>query len=93
MLKAKKFDSNPAYVDKVTGPPGNVVTMATKPFDVYDYNWVRKAEFDLSVLETRKALNSTEPKSGIPCIFKEREPPKFPELSSEDYLYTYAFQK
>ena len=63
-----------------------------KPFEVNDYSWVRKADFDMLVLETEKALNSTEPNSGVPCLFKENASPKFPELSREDYLYTYAFQ-
>ena len=67
--------------------------MAMKQFEVYDYSWVRTAGFDMLVLETEKALNSTEPKSGVPCLFNENASPKFPELSAEDYLYTYAFQK
>ena len=85
---------NPTLDNVIAKPPGSVITMsATKPFDVYDYSWVRKAEFDLMVLETTKAFDSTASGSGVPCIFKERETPKFPELSSKDYLYTYAFQK
>ena len=68
-----QFTSNKVWHQKIDNvrPPGYVNVMAMKQFEVYDYSWVRTAGFDMLVLETEKALNSTEPNSGVPCLFKE----------------------
>ena len=61
---------------------------------VNDYDWVRKGGLDLVVLQTDlvSSLAAMALDNWTPCLFNDRED-KFPVLSSEDYLYTYGWQK